>query len=408
MSLTLIGLCLMINISCVNRTVERVSEDTFNRRQFFKVDYEGILNQEKVIRLSEIASDIVYVPLETKSENLIKSVVEYRFTDDFIFVKNVNHVLMFDRKGNFIRQIGKPGRGPGEIGVIRNLSILEEEKQIVVQTNWSRKLYFFNFEGEFLYSNESPDVKDVKILPDGKQLLFDSPNWGTEKYVFILRESSGDTITAVNNHYFWENKIGFASRVSYQLAIPFYDYDGSTSMKFIYNDTVYNISGDSIVPEYMINMGRYKLKDEDRIEVLQVDFRRFLENSKGYRFASPFEAKEKLFIASLDFSDNKEENQWNMIYDRRSSSGNLVVDVQGEPGKIINDIDGGPDFWPLGTINDSTVYMVVMPYEIIGDDNKKNLIENEAIDIEKKKTFLQLATTIRENDNPILMVVNLK
>lgn len=39
---------------------------------------------------------------------------ECRFTDDNIVVNDFNTVLLFDKKGNFIRQIGRRGQGPGE------------------------------------------------------------------------------------------------------------------------------------------------------------------------------------------------------------------------------------------------------------------------------------------------------
>jgi len=409
MNTTILCLSIMLATSCVNQSGEQEYKDTYNRRQFFEIDYEEILERKALANLSDLASSVEYVALETQNECLVKSVVQYRFTEDFIFVANVDHVLMFDRKGGFIRKIGKPGRGPGEIGGIRYLSVLEKERQVVVQTNWARKLYYFSFEGEFLYSAESPDVENIKVLSNGNQLIYNSPTRGTEKYLFVLKDSSGDTLSVVYNHYLWENRSRFSSMVYYHLYTPFYDYKDLTSMKYIYSDTVYLNSGDSIVPEYIINMGRYKLKDKDRAESLQGDFRIYLEVSKGYRFAVPFEARGKLFISSMDFfSDIKEEIQWNMIFDRRSGSGNLIVNNQGEPGLITNNIDGGPDFWPKGSINDSVVYMPLLSHTLIGEENMNHYIDKEAIDAEKKRDFLKLAGTTNENSNPVLMIVKLR
>ena len=309
-------------------------EEIYDRNQFFVVNYEELLELPTEVKLSEIAIDVDYVRLETSDKCLLHTYADYFFTDEYIFVDNVYYILQFTRDGKFIKQIGKQGRGPGEIGLIRMLSVLDKEKLLVAQTNWARKLYYFNYEGEFQKSVTVPDIMRIKILPDQRQLLYSPSSWGKEKYVFILRNSNGDTLSVTNNHYNWENKVGYVSSVSYHLFTPFYDYGGTISMKYMYNDTVYHIMADSIVPEYLLNLGKFKLPDEYRVEVAGGGFDLFKENSKECRFAVSFEANEKLFITSQEFSDMQEEDQWNMIYDRRKGTGTLVADSQGFPDMI--------------------------------------------------------------------------
>ncbi len=135
-------------LSC-NRVTEQAEEPEYDRDKFFVVDYESILENKSTISLSEMADDIEYIPLETNDECLLRSAAEYFFTDDYIFVDNVEYILQFDRKGNFIKQIGTPGRRPGEIGLIRILSVLDKHEQLVVHTNWAWKLYYFSYDGDF-------------------------------------------------------------------------------------------------------------------------------------------------------------------------------------------------------------------------------------------------------------------
>jgi len=380
----------------------------YNRNQFFIVNYEEILDQPTEVKLSEIANDVCYVRLETADNCLLHTYADFFFTDDFIFVDNVYYILQFTRDGKFIKQIGKQGRGPGEIGIIRMLSVIDSEKLLIAQTNWARKLYYFNYDGEFLKSLTVPDVRSIRILPDHRQLFYDTPVWGMEKYVFLLRNIDGDTLSVVNNHYKWENQIGYSSSVGYHLFTPFYETAGTTSMKYMYNDTVYHIMNDSIIQEYLLNMGKYKLPDENRIEVSGGGFELFKEKSKGYRFAVSMEANEKIYIASEEYSDSKEQHQWNMIYDRRSGAGKLVVDSQGYPGKLINDIDGGSDFWPRGKVNDSTLYVPILPHQITGKKNSEKFAKNEAMNYQGKRQFLEMIGSLDENDNPVLMIVKLK
>ncbi len=399
---------ILISVSCTQRSGDKDTAEKYDRDRFFDISYEDIMQSPAEVRLSEIASDVNYAVLETGDKCLLHPYADYFFTDKYIFIDNVYHILQFTRDGKFIKQIGKQGRGPGEIGLIRMLSVLDNDEQLVAQTNWARKLYYFNYEGEFLKSVQVPDVLNIRILPGRKQLFYDPPNWGNEEFVFLLRSDTGDTLSVVRNHYTWENKSGYSSSIGYHLFTPFYNSHGTVSMKYMYNDTVYKLKNNSIVPEYFINMGKYKLPDEYRVEVAQGGFEYFSEKSKGYRFAVSMEANEKLYIASQEFSNMEEDFQWNMIYDRRSRSGMLITDSQGNPGNLINDIDGGSDFWPKGSVNDSTLFVPLLPHQIIGEKNLEQFSDNPAIDPEKKQQFLEMVKGLKENDNPVLMIVSMK
>jgi len=409
MNRALICLFFLLINSCINRTVEQESEDPVNRSQFSVIDYEGICKQQAVVKLSEIASDIEYVPLETNDECLLRSIVTYHFTKDYIFVQNYDHVLMFDRRGRFIRKIGKPGRGPGEIGLIRVLSVLDSEKQIVLQNNWVRELLYFNYEGEFLKSEKVEDVYNIIAIQKDRFLLYEKCIKGNEKNVFVVCDKLGDTLDVVQNHYKWENTNGIHATVSYNQFIPYYKYQGSYSFKAMYNDTVYNFLNDKIRPVFLIDLGKYKLPQEYRPEVLDVSpyvlYDEFNRLSKNYRFVSVFEASETLFLESHDYS---EESGWNMIFNRMTREGRTLVTGNGLPGGITNDFDGGIDFWPVGAINDSVVYMPVLPYKMLAAHSLNRLNDSEDGYSGKRRRYQDLVSTLSESGNPVLIIVTLK
>jgi len=401
----IIVLIISVMVLACKRDVKPVEEQSYDRDEFFVVDYESILNNQSLVSLSDLAGDIEYIPLETNDKCLLRSTAKYHFTDEFIFVNNIEYILQFDRTGKFIKQIGKHGRGPGEIGLIRILSVLDEQQQLVVQTNWARKLYYFSYDGDFLKSVQVKDIYRIKALTGQRYLFFESCYRGTEDYMFALVKAEGDTLDVVSNHYKWENKTGMVQTFSYHLFVPFYFYNNTISFKSMHNDTVYHVVGDSISPEYLVDLGKYRLPQEYRIEVPSSGGAQgFAEKSKGYRFCSVFEADEILFISSKDYRDNI---QYNIIYDRPAGTGALLVDADKSPGRIINDIDGGPDFWPKAAINDSTLYMPVRPLDL----KKKELrdkIMNSDIDPQNYLSLLEMIDSLDENDNPVLMIVRLK
>lgn len=401
-------LLLFIAIGCTNRENKAVPEELFDRNKFFVVNYEEILKQTSNVKLSDLTDSIEYVRLETSDSCLLHNNAEYFFTDKYIFIDNVRQILMFDRSGKFIRKIGKQGRGPGEIDLIRYLSVIDQEELLVVQTNTTRRLYYFSYNGDFVESAVVPDVLNIKVLQDGRQVFFDFCAWGFEDYTFALRNNEGDTISVVRNHFKWENKSGYTTTVGYHLFVPFYEYGGIISIKSMYNDTVYNIRGDKILPEYLLNLGTYELPEEHRPEVSGSTYDDFRDNATNKRFAVSFEAAEKLFISSQPYVNNDDDAiQWNMIYDRRSGKGNLVVDLEGNPGMITNDIDGGMDFWPVKSVNDSTLFMQMRPIDIVEEENLEKFQAKVAIDPAKKMQFLKMIEGIAEDDNPVLMIIRI-
>jgi hypothetical protein len=74
----------------------------------------SILDSVNIILDTEI-NNIQIVSLETTSSSLIGGGAKYLVvTDDYILIENKQGLLQFDRKGHFIRQIMRKGKGPNE------------------------------------------------------------------------------------------------------------------------------------------------------------------------------------------------------------------------------------------------------------------------------------------------------
>ena len=58
--------------------------------------------------------------------------------------------------------------------------------------------------------------------------------------------------------------------IGYPVFEPYYFSQNKYHLKSMYNDTVYGISSDKIKPEYLINLGKYKLPNQRRPERLGI------------------------------------------------------------------------------------------------------------------------------------------
>ena len=61
-----------------------------------------------------------------------------------------------------------------------------------------------------------------------------------------------------------------------------YQFAGNTCLKEFYNDTVFTVKKDKLIPRYIFDMGKYRLPDKYRFEVLDGNWERFNEVSAPY------------------------------------------------------------------------------------------------------------------------------
>ena len=68
----------------------------------------------KESRMHDIIQSIELIPLETSDSCLISRVKDPLFTTDRIYITSGSGILVFDRKGRFIKRFNRRGRGPQE------------------------------------------------------------------------------------------------------------------------------------------------------------------------------------------------------------------------------------------------------------------------------------------------------
>jgi hypothetical protein len=129
----------------------------------------------------------------------------------------MNHVLKFSSNGTFIKRIGNPGRGPGEISRISSMSVISDKRLLVIHCR--NKLMYFSFNGDLVKSADIPYHQEVKVLNDSRYIAFDPATNGSERYNFILANNKGDTISTVTNYTNWKKAYpGYLTVLTPQIA----------------------------------------------------------------------------------------------------------------------------------------------------------------------------------------------
>ena len=78
---------------------------------------EDILKKEKIeLPLSTIASEIIYIPLETTDKSILKgSTTSLKYLGEKYIVYGSMEILLFDQNGKFIDIVAERGQGPQDI-----------------------------------------------------------------------------------------------------------------------------------------------------------------------------------------------------------------------------------------------------------------------------------------------------
>lgn len=385
---------------------KKLTQTISTPHSFFNIKYEDILNSKDVIKLSQIASNIEYVQLQTKRNSMLgKGLLKYIFTDEFIFVQDYNRIMKFSRKGKFLKQIGTPGTESGQIDIIRGTYIIPDKELICVQTSRRKdpELLFFSFDGKLQKTLTYKQLVDYKPLAENTFILYDEGHLGNNKTNFVMVNEKMDTISYVKNYITFElppqeERV----RIVYPSFDPFCNSINNLYLKSMYCDTVYSVISDKIEPAYFIDLGKNRLPDTLRFDRLnREEMKKLGKKINDYYFANAIQTPEKIFLTVYSYGEAPSKC---VLFDKKTQQGKLVVNDQGASKGFVNDLDGGIDFWPRGMISDNQLFM---PIRI--PDIKKQLTRissNKSVKFpDKQQKLVKMIEKSNNIENPIVMIV---
>lgn len=140
-----------------------------------------------------------FVPLETSDRSLMGKVQQLLIQDSFMLVSAYEHpkrVLMFDRKGKFIREIGRNGKGPGEYIRINNIGVRPEQQEIMVNDPDGEKMLLYDYEGNFKYAVPLQREGECVMLKNGKylQVCLELTSEDSQNPAYVVLNEKGEVL----------------------------------------------------------------------------------------------------------------------------------------------------------------------------------------------------------------------
>ena len=417
----LFSLVYLIIISC--------SQDPHSFSSLTKIDIEKNVGKFEKLQLSDYIDDVHYIPLDTDPV-LLSLIYQLDFYKGMIAVRDIEHCILYDARGNYIAKIGNRGQGPGEYWSSQNFRIGRNDKLYIQEY---RGILVYDLNGKFIrkfYPEINTDFSVVRSwsLFNDSLFLGQIPNrTGKEEYKAVIFNDKGETITIFQNWIFLNRE-----KVTYRTPVEdhsnIYQFNGKTFFKEIINDTVFYINDQYMLePAYYFNLGKYGEPDANReldlssgarkssenyiyinnvyeqITHFFIDFR-FYEKHSPVKREKPVERDGIL----LEYYTFNVLGVFNKITKELVISEPTPIDNHFLNTGLYNDFDGGLNFYPKERVNDSTLAMWIDAYiikEHVASEAFKNSIPKYP---EKKKELEELAASLDENDNPVLMLVKVK
>ncbi len=358
------------------------------------------------IKLSDLGFvDIEYIPLETTDQSAIgrfglRSVTDrFIIGDSFYIIKQFNSIVKFRDDGSFETRIGTLGRGPNEFQVAHDIDLDVENNKLYLVSGFQEKCNVYSESGEFVRTFKIPFHGPVQFRFDNNKILCYFENLqGNIENSYVVTDTLGEILKNFPNKYpFTLNKTGVVGIGRENL---FYQFNRRLFKKEVYSDTIYVFEDMVFKPHIVIDVGNRLLTPEVRA---QGD-----ANYLGENYMSPrhlFEFGDYIYYEyTYSFVRLKSNIRYGLIGSKTTDFQAFIDADQG----LINDLDGGLNLLPETIKDNNTLISWTEAINIKKHITSDKFRNSRPKYPEKKKELEKLANSLKETDNPVLMLVRLK
>lgn len=228
------------------------------------------------VNLSEIVDSISCVRLLIPPNEIMGRVREIVVKKNHIYaVDGMQHaVFVFDKAGNFLSKLSKRGNGPGEYIAMGPVFIDEKEEYVEILELFAgdkrKKRKYANLSFELLEETLFPDVSGRCRYNDGYYCFV---NQQMDNLVNGKKTNAGLIITDEKKilKTFFDKEIE-SNGVSFSPNLESFtkNDEGDLFASFMYDNTFYQLVGDSAKPILTVDFGKYGIENA-KIGLLPVD-----------------------------------------------------------------------------------------------------------------------------------------
>ena len=219
---------------------------------------------ERDCLLSELATDVKVISLETNLDCIIDHFSELLYLDsENIIYKSGNFIIFFDGKGSFVNKISAVGKGPHEYVKILNATVDARGKLIYIVDNGVIKIY--NFKGEFINKFASEITpSDIIKSKNGKFLIAVTQDYKEiDRNKLFIYDSLLNQVKSFKS----KNSETIKVRQNFMGMGKVYKINDKEYYRNHINDTIFELIDNKLKPHWFLNIGKYKLNAEERLNI---------------------------------------------------------------------------------------------------------------------------------------------
>ncbi len=367
--------------------------NTNNGDPVYQIDLKDCLRNTSVIKLSDIADNLQYIELKTPSSLPIGMVSNMIISNEYIFIASKATLYQFDLQGNFIRQVGNTGKGPGEYLYAGDLSINEDEKKISILS--AGGLYSYSFDGTFIGRVPFGGFSDTMV--EDSLIYASNIPFGKEKYRMVVLNKELETLAGIPNHNIFDAG-GLSVMLSFRFRKPFYKYCDNIYFKgYQDNDTIWRLNGMRYKTHAVIDMGKYKYPEYRNVGEMRTMFTNFHQKKGDYYQINAAMEDNRFIYLTVEPYWNPDMGSPRLLFDKFQNIGVTAITESKDDG-ITDDILGGPAFWPR---------LITGNYSVSVTDAYDFIEKSQSLSTPSSQ-FKEFMQGIDEESNPIVTIVTLK
>lgn len=428
-TLVLFLFVVLIPYSCSNKQVSLDSDIT-------TIDFLSGLNNPRVVDLSEIASNVEYIPLETVEGALIGRYPKVSIGSNRIYVISARkEVKIFDIRGNYLFTFNRRGRGPEEYLYNQGFKFDLESGNIIVNAfmpssiGMNSKVNNYDSLGNFLFSEQRAMVDsffiESPIRIDEDLYLGAVPQLSKNKLDFfivafqkdgsIIKKISAPLITQQQEEHIQKSimvaPLPGQSAPVINLTPTLYSLPTFTRVFSKYVDTLYSLDSNlRYKPEFIFNYGNIRAdgtipkgakKGEGKFVTLNESEYQEWENFILFNFrlnGYSFEPYERSIGVKSRVTTIKHTDSYALFNKESAEFSFMKQPIKGKLG-FRDNLKGGPPFIPQFITEDGSYAVSLLSAGEVLEHAQSGKIKGE---------FAKIASKVDEMDNHVVVLVKLK
>lgn len=436
------GIYLLLIVCCIACTNSNKKTTETTSETIQHIDISGLRFPDGKLLLSDAADDIEIIPLETTDKSIFdgKKIRNIVADQENIFINVSRRILHFNRKGKYIKDIGRFGQGPADFMYSTGIGLDESGKTLYVASNMSveNKLVSYSYagkhintiqiakEGAWLSGNTNHrELRDYCFV-NGQHIIrrrLPLPDPTKENWQIMIKDTTNGLVAEIYDPSILEYQTDFKKNSGTELnrvntyweafAPVMNRYDNQITFLFEANDTLYgyNQATQQLSPRYIVYCAnRLSFEETHVMDKSSKYFDTFIQ------LKDLLETRDFLYLVA-----EKEKYAYLLRVDKKSGeiqSKRREGEIKFAPimqihyrdvpePEFTNDLCGGLSFYP-DHHNAKEWIGVYNPEDLLENIDTNELEETDVVLPEKRNRLLEVIKKLKEDDNPVLMIVKLR